>query len=173
MLFVRPQSLLGYATSIFRCGMRGLDKTDCIVLNKIQEMGLCVPRVSKVAKVLGMPVTTVYQRLKKLEKAGAIKGYSAAIDADKVDKPITTYMFAAAKHGVEVDKIGHELCKIPEVQEVHFITGDWDFLLKFKTKSIKTYYDISANCVMSNSNITRSMGVVVPKTFKETARVVV
>ncbi|MBI1880449.1 MAG: Lrp/AsnC family transcriptional regulator, partial [Chloroflexi bacterium] len=47
---------------------------------------------SALAEAVGLTVSTVHERVKKLEKKGIIKGYVAVVDAEAVGKPIMAFI---------------------------------------------------------------------------------
>ena len=46
----------------------------------------------KIAKKTLIPITTVHNRMKKLEKEGIIKGYTVILDYKKLGKPILSFI---------------------------------------------------------------------------------
>lgn len=93
--------------------------------------------LKKLSRKLKMPVTTVYDRKKKMEKNGIIKKYKAVLDPDKVNKPIVAFILLRINSNTPLKQAGKELAKISGVMEVHVITGEWDILLKVRAKDIK------------------------------------
>lgn len=153
--------------------MLKLDDLDRKILNELQKEDACTPKVSRIAIRVGAPATTVQQRIKKLTDGRAIRGYKADVDGKNVGKGITTFMLAKIDRGkkADIDEIGRNLCKIPNVQEVFFITGEWDFLVKVKIANIDEYYNFSSKYVIQTPGIVESHSITVPKTFKEDSAV--
>ena len=142
-----------------------LDSVDRDILNCLQEDARM--KYSDIAKRIGKPISTVFERIKRLEESGVIKQYVTILNPDKVEKGLIAYLLGQAQLGekVDLDEVGKRLASIPEVQELHFITGEWDFLLKMRVKDEKEYYRVVKN--IAKSLITRGKGMMVPKTFKE------
>jgi len=67
-----------------RTKRRGIDNKDKQILSILQEDG----RVSfrKMAKLLGIPHTTTYERVKKLKEIGVIKKFTIEIDRKKLQQ---------------------------------------------------------------------------------------
>ncbi|MHA1835102.1 MAG: Lrp/AsnC family transcriptional regulator, partial [Candidatus Baldrarchaeia archaeon] len=59
-----------------------LDEKDIKILNLIQEN--CKLTAREIAKRINSPITTVFARIKRLEKRGIIKGYKAILNAEKL-----------------------------------------------------------------------------------------
>jgi len=154
-----------------------LDEIDRKILNLIQRGDLCTPRVSKIASIMGLPTTTVHSRLKNLEKKKAIIGYQGIIDSKKVGTKVT--IFAVIKVRYEkvyynrkvMEEFGKKLASIPEVQEVHACSGDWDYLIKLKVKSVEDYYRIASEKILPLGGIEKLMSYTAYNTMKETAEV--
>ncbi len=124
-------------------------------------------KFSDLAKEIDKPVSTVFERIKKLEEDKVIKSYEARLDPEKVGKGFTAFVLGQARLGkdINLDNIGANIAKIPEVLEVHFVTGEYDFLIKFRVKDQKEYYRVVQEIARHFGE--RGMGMVSPKSFKE------
>lgn len=89
----------------------------------------------EVAKRIGVAVGTVLSRVKKLEEAGVIKGYSAIIDYSKLGYDITVVTEIIVSKGklIEVEKA---VAEMPGVCAVYDVTGETDAIViaKFKDR---------------------------------------
>ncbi|MGV7226615.1 MAG: Lrp/AsnC family transcriptional regulator [Nitrosopumilus sp.] len=110
-----------------------LDETD----EKILKHLLVDARQSarQLALKLGMSTVTVLSRIKKLEKAKIIKGYTAIIDHEKIGYSLTAIIEIIAKNDI-VD-IEEEISKFENVCGVYDITGSTDTIIvaKFKERN--------------------------------------
>ncbi|WP_431157551.1 Lrp/AsnC family transcriptional regulator [Winogradskyella poriferorum] len=90
---------------------------------------------------LGLSVTAVYERIKKLESHGVIKKYVALIDKKKVKKGFVTFChIKLVKHSQEfVMKFEREVAKLEEVLECYHISGDYDYLLKVLVEDMEAF----------------------------------
>lgn len=90
---------------------------------------------------LGLSVTAVYERIKKLESHGVIKKYVALIDKKKVKKDFVTFChIKLVKHSQEfVMKFEREVAKLEEVLECYHISGDYDYLLKVLVEDMEAF----------------------------------
>jgi DNA-binding Lrp family transcriptional regulator len=154
--------------------MKELKEIDKKLLNLIQEESMAVPRVTRIANKLGLPVTTVKTKLDKFAKLGIIKGYSAIIDPDKVDKSLVAFWFGKIPKGVKkpAESVLSRMMEVPQVQEVFFISGEWDFIVKARLKDHKEYYHVAAELAKRYEEQS-GMGVFAPKTFKDTHKIMV
>jgi len=118
-----------------------LDEKDVKILRVLQEN--CKATTKQIAKEIKSPVTTVFAKIKRMEKLGIIKGYKAVLDAKKLDMGTTAFILASFSYGPQGAKeplsqreLAEQISKLPEVQEVHIITGDWDILMKVKDRDV-------------------------------------
>ena len=90
-------------------------------------------RVSAISQKVNLSVTAVIDRIKKLENAGIIKQYTVVIDPEKIGKDITAFISVSLEHPKFNNEFVEMMAQNSEVLECHYITGDYDFLLKVIT----------------------------------------
>ncbi|WP_299116771.1 Lrp/AsnC family transcriptional regulator [uncultured Winogradskyella sp.] len=90
---------------------------------------------------LGLSVTAVYERIKKLENNGIIKQYVALIDKKKVDKAFIAFCHVKlVQHSQDyVIKFEREVRKLDEVLECYHISGDYDYLIKVLVEDMEEF----------------------------------
>lgn len=86
------------------------------------------------AKALGVSTPTVGERMARLERAGVIRGYAADIDWAAVGLSETVYMSISSAADHDVADIMKQLWVIPEVEEVHLVTGELDLLVRLRVR---------------------------------------
>jgi DNA-binding Lrp family transcriptional regulator len=129
------------------------------ITNKLISLfreGYCTPQIARIAKRTKLPATTIHYNIKKLEKEGVIKTYKAVFDYSKIDLGFTTFALVSLspdEYG-DPEKIGTELSKIPEIESVDICTGDWEMVLKVRTKDMDEYFTLVKN-VISREGITK------------------
>ena len=119
-----------------------LDEKDLALLNLLQRNSDLSLR--EIARRLKSPITTVHSRLRRLEKLGVIKGYKAILNAEKIGFNTTAFILASFRYKIRKNgklisqrEIARLISKLPGVQEVHIISGDWDILIKVKARSVE------------------------------------
>jgi Lrp/AsnC family transcriptional regulator, regulator for asnA, asnC and gidA len=90
---------------------------------------------SELAKQLKISNSLVHQRIKKMQDAGIIKGYSINIDLKKMGNESFTFTGVVTKEARYVYSIVEELKKIPAVIECHLVSGKYALLLKIIAKN--------------------------------------
>lgn len=84
------------------------------------------------ANKLNLSVTAVYERIKKLEKAGFIERYIALVNKTKIERDFVVFCHVKLeKHSQDyVVKFEREVAKLNEVLECYHLSGEYDYLLK-------------------------------------------
>lgn len=148
-----------------------LDSTDKKILKCLQENARM--KLTEIGKKVKKPPSTVSERIKRLEEEGIIMGYTALLNSKKMDRGFTAFVFGQARlgKGIDLEQPGEQIAKIPEVLEVHFVTGEYDYLVKIKVKDQEEYLKVVKK--IASCFGLRGQGMIVPKTFKETTKLLI
>lgn len=113
-----------------------LDDTDERILQKLEEDAS--KSLAHIARELGLPRPTVNYRIQRMRKQGVIKRFTVLRDHAKLGRGLTTFVFVRhdPKGGVTERDLAKTLAALPQVAEVHLITGDWDLLVKVRTEDL-------------------------------------
>ncbi|MGQ9471468.1 MAG: Lrp/AsnC family transcriptional regulator [Candidatus Aminicenantales bacterium] len=110
--------------------MDEIDRRILQVLNKNARQSF-----REVAKEVGLSVTAVIHKIKKLEAAGAIKGYIPVLDPESFGYNLTAVIALRISKGklLETQRL---IAREPQVMAVYDITGEWDSLVigHFRTR---------------------------------------
>lgn len=90
---------------------------------------------------LGLSVTAVYERVRKLENTGVISKYVALLDRQKIDRNFTVLCHVKlTQHKKEyVLQFEKEILNLQEVTECFHVSGDYDYILKITVKDMEDY----------------------------------
>ena len=110
-----------------------LSETDKKILKNLLEDARFSSR--RIAKNVGVSVGTVLSRIKKMEDAGLIKGYSVILDHEKIGYELTVVTEITVSKGRLVE-MENEIAKMPGVCGVYDVTGLTDAVIigKFKNR---------------------------------------
>jgi DNA-binding Lrp family transcriptional regulator len=100
-----------------------LDKTDVEILELLAQDARLSSR--QVARRLGISVGTVLGRIRRMERARVIKGYSAVIDHEKLGYELTAVIEVVVSKG-KLLEMEREIAAWPNVMCVYDITGETD-----------------------------------------------
>ena len=122
-----------------------LDQIDKKLINLLQENSKQTTK--QLSLQLGLSVTAVYERIRKLEKETVIKQYVALINKDKVAKSFLVFChIKLEKHTKEnITVFEREINQLPEVTECFHVSGDYDYILKIYVKDMAEYRDFMVN----------------------------
>jgi DNA-binding Lrp family transcriptional regulator len=109
-----------------------LNETDKKILKNLLEDARFSSR--QIAKNVGVSVGTVLTRIKKMEDAGLIKGYSVILDHEKLGYELTVVTEITVSKGRLVE-MENEIAKMPGVCGVYDVTGLTDAVIIAKFKS--------------------------------------
>jgi len=119
--------------------MKRLDAIDMAILDALQRDG----RLSNVAlaKSVGLSPTPCAERVRGLEAAGIIKGYTTNLDAERLDLGLLVFIEIAIERTSEdaFDQFRGSMLAIPQVQECHMVAGGFDYLLKVRVRDMAAY----------------------------------
>jgi len=108
---------------------RGIGEKEINVLKMLVENGRIT--YTEIAKKLGMSPAGVMKKVKKLEDAGIVKGYTALVDHSKLGKPYKYIIMIKTQAGKHSD-VAREIKEIlgSSILEVYTITGIYDVIAK-------------------------------------------
>jgi Lrp/AsnC family leucine-responsive transcriptional regulator len=145
-----------------------IDEIDLKILNILQENGRV--KRNELAQMVGLSVPAVSERMKRLEDAGIIKGYTALLDSKKLGKDITAFVFVSIDSSKNYPLFIERVMEVDEILECHSITGEGSHLLKVKTENTSTLEKLLAR-IQSWPGVTGTKTNIVLSTIKETTKV--
>lgn len=138
------------------------DKTDKKLLELLQTDSKQTNK--ELSNKLGLSVTAVYERIKKLERSGFIDGYVALVNKAKTDKNFVVYCHVKLIQHTQdyVMKFEREVAKLSEVLECYHLSGDYDYLLKVLVRDMDAFrtFMVTKLTTISHIGSTHSMFVI-------------
>jgi Lrp/AsnC family leucine-responsive transcriptional regulator len=145
-----------------------LDKYDRNILNVLQQQG----RISytDLGKAVGLTTTPCIERVRKLERAGYIKGYAARLSAKQLDAGLVVFVQISldrtSKKSFEDFRLAIQ--KLDPVQECYLVTGSFDFLVKARVRDMHAYRDFLEEELLAVPGVTSSTSIAAMEIVKET-----
>ena len=102
---------------------------------KILQKKARIPNV-EVARQVNMAPSAVLERIRKLEQKGFIDGYEVRLNPGKFKRNLVAFITIVTSAREAVMPTGKLLTAIPEIQEVHHITGKDGFLVKVRVSDV-------------------------------------
>ena len=81
------------------------------------------------AEKIGLSVSAVHQRVRRLEQRGVIKGYTARVDHDALDLPMTAFIAIKPIDAAAPDDAPDRLAHLAEIEACYSIAGEDNYLL--------------------------------------------
>ncbi len=146
-----------------------IDKLDRQILLLIQNDASL--SVAQVAERVGVSKSACWRRIQKLEKAGVILERVTLLNQAKINLPLTVYISVRTnQHNDQwMQHFNQVLQDIPEVLEIHRMSGDLDYLIKAVVPDMPGYdrlykriikadlHDVSSSFVMETTKQTTRM----------------
>lgn len=144
-----------------------LDRIDLKILDAVHRDG----RITKLAlaEQVGLSATPAWLRLRKLERAGLIRGYHADIDL-KLIAPITMVLveITLGNHRqADFDRFERSVRETPEIVACWSVGGGIDYMLKVVARDIDAYQRLIDNFLAREIGIERYFTYVVTRTVKD------
>jgi DNA-binding Lrp family transcriptional regulator len=130
--------------------------------------GYCTPQIARIAQTIDEPSATIHYNIKKLEKEGAIKTYKAAFDYKKIGEGFCVFLLIALSSDEYVDpeRIAADLAKHREVESVNIVAGDWELIMKARTKDQDEYFSLLKNAISKEKGIEKTSSIISLKEIK-------
>lgn len=148
--------------------MSKLDRIDYRILAALQENGRL--RITHLAEMAGVSVSPCWQRVKRLEEAGIIRGYSADIALDRIgDVQTVLAQVVLSRHSREAyTAFERRVDEIPEAVECYETTGQFDYHVKFVVTGIARYNQILEYLLDSKIGVEKYFTHIVTRVAKQT-----
>lgn len=111
-----------------------IDSKDSRILDELQRDAKAT--TGKIAKRTTIPVTTVHNRIKRMEHDGVIKRYAPVLDYTKLGKSIHAMIFISAEHKADQEHLAKRLLAIDGVTGARIITGGYDLVIETRVGTI-------------------------------------
>lgn len=143
------------------------DEIDTKILAILQENS----RTSnaEIARQVGMAPSAVFERIRKLETQGVIRGYEARLHPQALGLGLLAFVFVRTDdRGSMVT--GQKLALIPGVQEVHDIAGEDCYLVKVRAENTEALGRLLRDHFGTIPSLRSTRTTIVLSTAKETAQ---
>jgi Lrp/AsnC family leucine-responsive transcriptional regulator len=142
-----------------------IDDIDIAILGILQRNGRT--RRNDLAEQVGLSLPSISDRLRKLEEARYITGYSATVDHKKLGKDITAFIMVIVDSSKHYHSFVEHAHALDEILECHAITGEGSHLIKVRTENTSSLERLLAK-IQSWTGVTGTRTHLVLSTSKET-----
>ncbi len=121
--------------------MTKIDDLDIDIINELRSDARI--SIQEISKKLDRRRATIHARINKLVENKVINGYTIIPDFEQLGHGITVFVLVAVsekqykKYGT-MDELSKKISKIPQVSEIHSVSGEYDYLLKIRVNNLET-----------------------------------
>ncbi|MEM3403372.1 MAG: Lrp/AsnC family transcriptional regulator [Nitrososphaeria archaeon] len=123
----------------------------------------------ELSEIIGLPSSTIFDRVKRLRKAGIIKAIVPILDPEMLGLHTTAWITAKVEKGADCCETADRIAKIPGVLEVHEIVGLYDIFIKVKVCDNIDLHNIS-ELISKTPGVQEAHSMVALRTVKEDVR---
>jgi Lrp/AsnC family transcriptional regulator, leucine-responsive regulatory protein len=121
----------------------------------------------QIARKVGLSQPTVADRIRKLEEAKVILGYTAQVDPRTLGQDITAFVGVTIEHPRFFDGFARKVLAMPEILEAHRVAGSDSYLLKIRTETSRTLDRLLVEGLRTIPGVTRTHTTIVLASVKE------
>jgi Lrp/AsnC family transcriptional regulator of ectoine degradation len=149
-----------------RDAMAKLDRIDLNILSVLQRDG----RITKLrlAEAVNLSPTACWERLKRLEEIGLIRGYEARLDLERIGRFTTVLVEVTLRSHAQADfrRFEDAIAREPQIVACDATGGGVDYIMRVMTRDIDSYQRLIDRLLTAEIGIERYFTYVVTKTIK-------
>jgi len=141
-----------------------LDDTDRKILDLLQRDARLTN--AAIAAQVGLTAPSVFERIRKLEQRGVIRGYTVQIDPAALGRPMTAFIRITAAFDQRYDQGVQAISQDPDVLECYNVAGEDCFILKTVCSSPSDLEQLLSR-IRSQITVLRSVTMIALSALKE------
>jgi Lrp/AsnC family leucine-responsive transcriptional regulator len=142
-----------------------MDDIDRKILAHLQLNGR--DSYSDIGKSVGLSVSAVNDRLKKLIATGAIRRFAGLVDPAAVGRNLLAFVSVLLERPEHDEPFIAAIAELPDVQECHHVTGDWSYLLKIRVADTAALERVISGKIKTLPGVARSQTVIALSSAKD------
>ena len=144
-----------------------LDRLDRKILAALSREGRL--SMAALAERVGLSKTPVQARVRRLEKEGVIRGYTAIIDREKTGEGHVAFVQVklADTRSVALDAFNKAVLDVPEIEQCHMMAAGFDYLLKVRTRDIAAYRRVLGERISALPHVAQTSTFVAMETVRD------
>ncbi|EBA00537.1 Lrp/AsnC ligand binding domain-containing protein [Marinobacter sp. ELB17] len=147
--------------------MRKLDRIDLAILDELQTNARVTNH--ELSNRVNLSPTPCLERVRKLERDGYIKHYRATLHAGRLGMGLVVFVeVSLTRTGPDVfAQFKQAAICVPEIQECHLVSGNFDYLIKARVADIEQYRTLLGETILALPGVKDSRSYIVMETCKE------
>ena len=143
-----------------------IDKIDKIILTELQRNAQ--RPIADLAAKAGLSASSCHRRVKLLEEAGTITGYTATLDREALGlaNEFFVEVSLAAQTEEAFERFEKAVQRVPEILECHLMSGQFDYLLRVAATDAADYERIHRSRISRLPGVQRIQSSLALRTVK-------
>jgi Lrp/AsnC family transcriptional regulator, leucine-responsive regulatory protein len=148
-----------------------LDTIDRNIIRVLQKDGRIT--FAELSRQVGLSATPCVERIKRLEKEGVIRGYTALINPHYLQAGLVVFVqIRLSRSAQDIFEGFREAAKaLPEIQECYLVSGNFDYLLKARVADMDAYRKFYGETLLTLPGVQECTSYVVMEEVKDTLEV--
>lgn len=144
-----------------------LDSFDRAILRVLAGDGRI--SITDLARRIGLSKSPTQARLRRLEAEGVITGYRALVDPIRLGLDHVSFVEVRLTDTREaaLAAFNAAVARIPEIEQVHLIAGNFDYLMKVRTQNMSDYRRVLAEQISTLPHVAGTSTYVAMQAVKE------
>jgi len=157
--------ILGNRSEIDYLSLDGFDRA---ILSILAEEGRI--SITDLARRIGLSKSPTQARLRRMEQDGVIIGYRALLDPIRLGLDHVAFVEVRLTDTREtaLDAFNKAIAKVPEIEQAHLIAGNFDYLLKVRTRNMTQYRKFLGETISTLPYVANTSTYVAMQAVKET-----
>lgn len=125
--------------------------------------------MTELAGRVGLTKTPCVARVRRLEAAGYIRGYTAVLDPVRMGRDHVAFVQVTLSdtRAPSLEAFNVAVRDVPEIEQCHMIAGGFDYLLKVRTRDIAAYRRLLGEVISALPKVASSSTFVAMESVKE------
>jgi len=143
---------------------RSLEPIDRAILRELASDG----RISytELAERVGLSVSAVHQRVRRLEQRGVVRGYGAKLDGEQIGLPLTAFISLTPIDPAAPDDYPQRLEHLPQIEACYSVAGEESYILRVRVASPAALEDLLRQ-IREAANVSTRTTVVLSTPFED------
>ena len=149
--------------------VKKIDKKDRRILDLLQKNA----RITNfdISKEINLAPSATLIRVRRLEKEGVIRSYSAKLDESLFDYGSLSFIWIKTTNPAKDNELVDKLLTVPEVLEIHEVSGDFNYLIKARTTDTQDLSRLIKEEIGFVENVSSVNSVMTLRTYKESTKI--
>lgn len=150
---------------------KSLSRIDRKILRELQSNGRM--SYAELARRVGLTTTPSMERVKRMERDGVIRGYSAILNPAELEAGLVVFVqIRLSRKSPDIfAEFTEAALTLESVQECHLVSGNFDYLIKARVANMGAYRELLGDTLLTLPGVQESTSYVVMEQVKETLKI--